>query len=339
MRRFFIQGFVASLFGVLFLAACNMAGYSIQPLDPPADPIPLPNTGEEAVLLQTAQAQLNGDIHDQEAQMLSATPAPLSFEDQIATAVAQTQEAQNANLTFDQRVQTAIAQTQAAIPLDQRIQTAIAQTQVAQGLTQVAILRVNTPTPILSNALTPIANALFNGAYVYKYGFLSGNKYLVTIQLANNVAGEYYAIIGNQQYKCSVMDGYPDRLYCTGPSVHGGAQPVNIYESTSAHLVYVSQVVLPQWTPTLIPYRNYCYNGEYCNYYKCPYQYGCCDKNCICNQSWCDDGCVGSKCWQYYDASGKCYYFDANGVCRYCKSGNKCRIYYKSDAKIWYKVD
>ncbi len=341
MRKPWMQGFVASLIGLLFLAACSMAGYTIQP-ESAVGGNSSNNAGDAAALQQTAQIQLVSDIHAQEAQALSATPSPISFEDKVATAVAQTKEAQNANLTFDERVQTAIAETQAAIPLDQRIQTAIAQTQVAQGLTQVAALRVSTPTPILSNALTPFADTMFTGAYVYKYGFMSGNKYLVTIQLANNVSGDYYAMVGDQQYKCSVMSGYPNRLYCIGPSVPGGAQSVSIYESTSAKLAYVSQVVLPQWTPTRATNRYYWCNGYNCNYPYNPYYsynsycpYG---SNCYnypnyynCKDSDCCDGyskygyCNGP----YYslDGSGKCTYIDAKGACRYCKSGNVCRGY------------
>lgn len=325
MRKIFIQGFVASLMGLLLLSACSMAGFTIQRQSAGGGTDNAANDGEEAVLLQTAQIQLVSDIKAQEALALSATPTPVSFEGMVATAVAQTQEAHDANLTFDQRVQTAIAETQAAIPLDQRIQTAIAQTQMANVI-------VSTPTPILANALTPIANAEFSGAYVYKYGFMSGNKYLVTIQLVNNVTGDYYAMVGNQQYKCSVMDGYPNRLYCIGPSVPGGAQPVNIYESTSTRLVYVSQVVLPRWTPTRVPYYNYCYGGYNCynNYHYYPY-YNCCpckSKECDCRDyDWCTDECNGVNCRSrsYYDVNGKCFYFDANGVCRYCKTGNVCR--------------
>jgi len=307
-----------------------------------------------ANLVETAQAAVATEVSLQEekervaaTETQTAHEASLSFDQKVQTAVALTQEAQETQIVFIQVVQTAVVQTQIAktptLSLEQQVQAAIAQTQTnlsqtqtAYGLTQVAILH----TPQYVPSQTVVNDASFNGAYVYRYGFLQNNRYLVTMQLANNVVGAYYATIGGKTYKCSIIQDYPNRLYCTGPSVRGGSQPVLIYSDDANRLVYTGEVALPQWTPTWVRPSQRCCNIN--DSYSCDcYLYG----NCNNNYSWnpCYDknynynynhnhiynkyntttyGCPSCRS---YDENGKCYYYDNGGSCRYCKTGNLCR--------------
>jgi hypothetical protein len=258
---------------------------------------------------------------------VSSTPTSGQEPSIVEIAAQRTVEAIQTSIPFENKVQTAVAQTlEARDRLQGLIQTAIIQTQIAQIPTQTPIPPF-TSTVQMANVIQqvqvtpiPVFDPLFANAYVYKYGFMEWNKYLVTLQLSNNVMGNYRAVIGGSDFKCSVQTGYPDRLYCIGPSVRGGSQAINIYEDTTNRLVYITQVTLPQWTPTAIKYYN-------CNkwYYQPPYN--CYSTYCNCNY------CNGNY-WNcnnrdydrnYYNAQGKCYYYDQNGNCRYCKNGNLCK--------------
>ncbi len=309
--------------------ACALSGVAQTPYAASADVPSTMSASEEAAqqdLLATAQAQvLTTIIPAGEATQTAAVADSLSFEQRVATAVMQTQTAARASLSMEQQIQTAIAETQAAsvaqVPL---IQTAIAQTQAASQ-----------PLPVIQiTPMPPISDAIFNGAYIYRYGFLGNNRYLITLQLSGNVSGSYYAVIEGQSYTCSVVADYPNRLYCTGPSVRGGSQTIYVYEIASNRLAYTGQVVLPQWTPTRAHYYGnyYYYTCSNCNSIyarlvtpgpvvrdNCKTCRGC---NCpyYCNPYW-----HYQTCRDYYDENGKCYYFDEDGQCRYCKTGKKCR--------------
>lgn len=198
-------------------------------------------------------------------------------QDQIQAAIAQTQAAQDAmNLLLQQ---TMVAQTQAAQsaidqeqketqqaleltlavqsvapPLEVQIQTAIAQTQGAEGLTrqetQAALDLTTTPTP----PGAPTFSADFTDAIIYTHGWMI-DGFFFTIQLSQEVKGKYHAEIGGRKFKCSVLEKYPDRLYCFGPKISAGYRTIQLYEdlaSGGANIVrtWWYDIPFPVMTPT-----------------------------------------------------------------------------------------
>ena len=191
-------------------------------------------------------------------------------QNQIQAAIAQTQAAQDAMKLLLQ--QTMVDQTQAeqsaidqeqketqqaleltlavqsvAPPLEAQIQTAIAQTQGAEGLsrqeTQAALDLTTTPTP----PGAPTFSADFADAYIYTHGWMS-DGFFFTIQLSQEVKGKYHAEIGGRKFKCSVMEKYPDRLYCIGPKISAGYRIIRLYEdlaSGGANIVFVRAYDIP----------------------------------------------------------------------------------------------
>jgi hypothetical protein len=282
-------------------------------------------------IANSASIALRPAVPDVAHASVPATPTPtISHEPLLVeTAAELTVEAIQTGILFENKVQTAVAQTlEAREKLQNLIQTAIARTQAAQVPSQ-------TPAPSLTSTVqivnlipqvqvtpVPVFDPLFANAYVYKYGFMEWNKYLVTLQLSNNVMGNYRAVIGGSDYKCTIQNGYPNRLYCVGPSIRGGSQAVNIYEDNTNRLVYITQVTLPQWTPTTVKYYN-------CNKWYCKPPYTCNPTYCNCN--YCNYNYDNCNTYGYddrndhYNAQGKCYYYDKNGNCRYCKNGNLCK--------------
>ncbi len=328
MKQLVIRNIVLSLVWILFLSACASTGINNPTQNPNPAHAYVRGRGHEALREPAKMLVLPGVATDQFSHT-TPTPEEISFDQQVATAVAETQTAQPTAMTFDQQVATAYALTLTAqassLSLDERIQTAIAKTQVAQGVI------LGTPTP-QNYIASSVPDPLFVNAYVYKYGFLSGNKYNITIQLENDVSGDYFGVIAGEEYTCKVISGYPDRLYCNGASVPGGSQIINVYEKTTNRLVYSGQVVLPQWTPTrrsdyYYPWVNGWWHPPCSSsypYYCDDWKNGCSGNNCYYNNNYYSNYCNHNSC-TYTDYSGKCYYFDNKGVCRYCKTGNVCR--------------
>ncbi|GEM_PF-1846329 len=336
---------------VLFLACC-LVGYSLISCEflpkrslPSGAASPTSSIGfEPSQLAETAQVLLSTEVAAQlatEEQALAATQtaleSELSFDEKVQTAAASTQIAQETQLAFVQAVQTAVAQTQIAktptLSLEQQVQVVLAQTQnsLVQTQTAYSLTQAAFPKTVQPSGQNVANDPLFNGAYVYRYGFLQNNRYLVTMQLTNPVTGTYYAVIGGKTFKCSVIADYPNRLYCTGPSVKGGKQTVLMYRTDDNRLVYTGEVILPQWTPTWVPpWRNCCVDYDpytcYCTScngtYPCYPCYPCVYATSVYYKKVYPYYCIGCR---FYDENGKCYYYDSNGRCRYCKTGNLCR--------------
>lgn len=177
------------------------------------------------------------------------------------TMVAQTQAAQSA---IDQRqketqksLELTLAVQSVALPLEAQIQTAIMQTQSFEGLsrqeTQAALELTTTPTP----PGEPTLSADFADAYIYTHGWVP-DQFFFTIQLSHEVKGKYHAEIGGTKFKCSVLEKYPDRLYCIGPKISAGYRIIRLYEdlaSGGANIVFARayDIPFPIMTPTKFP--------------------------------------------------------------------------------------
>jgi len=179
------------------------------------------------------------------------------------TMVAQTQAAQSAVDLAQKQTQQAIELTQGAqsssLPMELQIQTAIVQTQSAEGLTrqetQAALDLTMTPTP------PEQATASFDAAdaQVYTIGYLPGDIFFFTIQFSEEVKGEYHAEMANRKFKCSVLPQYPNRLYCQGASRPPvtGLHWLQLYEDVGggANIVFAQNIDIPYpvMTPTRVP--------------------------------------------------------------------------------------
>jgi len=56
-------------------------------------------------------------------------------------------------------------------------------------------------------------------ANVYSMSFPQDDVFLVTIEVPGGVKSDYYALVDRKQYKCEVLELYPDRLLlraCSG---------------------------------------------------------------------------------------------------------------------------
>ena len=78
-----------------------------------------------------------------------------------------------------------------------------------------------TPVPSATPTITPTPTATFQAdfgkAELYTAGPLSNFRFLIAVELAEPVEGEYYALVEkNKEYNCEVLAAYPNRLYCTG---------------------------------------------------------------------------------------------------------------------------
>jgi hypothetical protein len=243
-----------------------------------------PEDSNQVSIALTQTAAPSPSLSAQQGVVLAQDAPPL--EQQIQTAIAQTQAASVSVPAVNPLVMTAIAQTQTAAGSttlsDQQIQTAIAQMQIfpagnalpqepiqtAIALTQTAVSAMSAAgqQSQIDAALTQTQQAVggsnvssenpgdpFNGATVYSHGNLAKYTYLITLQLKGSIQGTYRAVIGGKDYKCEIQAQYPDRLYCSGPSVKGGDQTIAIFEGGGTQPKAEIKIVLPQWTPTKTP--------------------------------------------------------------------------------------
>lgn len=180
---------------------------------------------------------------------------------QTQLAVANLQLTQSAMGVLQQQTLSALVQTQAALEAQLMMQVSLAGTQTAIALSAV-------PTP----PLTPQANSTpipagvhpiastgtdFTNAQVYSKGPSGYRKYMITIQIpedAGPVQGTYHLETAAKKFDCQVHKDYPNRLYCIGPSPRGGYHALRLYEDLGggAILVFVTDIMLPVWTPTFV---------------------------------------------------------------------------------------
>ncbi len=75
-----------------------------------------------------------------------------------------------------------------------------------------------TLTPTLTLTSTPAPLMDFSQAKVINIGLLPQWKCLITLQLPDEVKGQYFALVNrNKEYDCEVLKTANNRLYCIGP--------------------------------------------------------------------------------------------------------------------------
>ena len=82
-------------------------------------------------------------------------------------------------------------------------------------------ISTETPVPSATPTITPTPTATFQAdfskAELYTAGPLKNFRFLIAVELAEPVQGEYYGLVDkNKEYKCEVLAAYPNRLYCSG---------------------------------------------------------------------------------------------------------------------------
>lgn len=176
---------------------------------------------------------------------------------QTQSALANIQLTQSAQELVLQLTQAAMQMTQSALDVQSQIQVSIAQTQAIQALTpsvEAGMVIDGTPVPgVNSKSSTGVD---FKDARIYSQSSLGNRTYMISIQLSDEVkeiTGTYFLEVAAKKFKCSVIKDYPNRLYCNGQSPRGGYHAVRLYEDVGglARLVFVTDVTLPVWTPTI----------------------------------------------------------------------------------------
>ena len=71
----------------------------------------------------------------------------------------------------------------------------------------------------------------FKDAEIISVGYLRNNQLLVVLETVSELAGEYFASIGEELYNCEILNNYPNRLYCNGKSNQTGVFEVFIIHS------------------------------------------------------------------------------------------------------------
>ena len=187
----------------------------------------------------------------------------LNFANQQQTqlAVANLQLTQSAMSILQQQTLSALIQTQAALESNLLAQASMAQTQAFISLSAVPTPPLNPQaagTPIPSGVY-PVASTGtdFTNAEIYTKGQIGYRQYMITIQIpeaAGPIKGKYFLETAAKKLSCQIHKDYPNRLYCIGPSPRGGYHAVRLYEELGggAILVFVTDVMLPEWTPTFV---------------------------------------------------------------------------------------
>ena len=93
---------------------------------------------------------------------------------------------------------------------------------------------------------TIVTGSDFTDANVISRGWLDSGSLLVTLQVPHGVEGNYYAIVGGNEFKCEILEEYPDRLYCHGIGVKTGTQvEASWYLEGVEPPVYVTEIAIP----------------------------------------------------------------------------------------------
>lgn len=86
----------------------------------------------------------------------------------------------------------------------------------------------------------------FTDASVISRGWLDSGSLLVTLQVPNGVEGNYYAVVGGNEFKCEILEDHPDRLYCHGTGVKSLTQvDASWYLEGVEQPVYQTEITVP----------------------------------------------------------------------------------------------
>jgi len=153
--------------------------------------------------------------------------------------------------------------TAPATPSVGDIQTAIAQTQVAVPKfvptnSPAPATPTQTPPPVIRPSFTPVKEATniatviadssphFDFAEISGVAHLENGYFLITIEVPGGVRGEYFAALGEEEFKCLVLTEYPDRLYCTGLTSQAGEfVSLQVFEQGIQHPVFEGELGIP----------------------------------------------------------------------------------------------
>lgn len=107
------------------------------------------------------------------------------------------------------------------------------------------------PTKPAVNIATIIADPEpdFNNAFIYSFAHLANGQLLVTIEVpgaAGDLQDNYKLIIEDEELKCIVLDEYPSRLYCHGPTAFAGKiVTLHLFHAPSHREVFAVQAGIP----------------------------------------------------------------------------------------------
>lgn len=120
---------------------------------------------------------------------------------------------------------TAVAQTQTAIPTaTARVEKVFVSPEAPKPVQPVKPKTNPTvPPTVAPTKIPPTETVEMLDATVYGMAYLDDyRQFLITIEVASGLNGEYYALVGNDRLQCKTLEEYPDRLYCNGEISHGG---------------------------------------------------------------------------------------------------------------------
>lgn len=159
----------------------------------------------------------------------------------------------------EEQIQTAIAGTRQASPSDTSQPTL---TEILPPIETEAPLEAPTEVPTESlpptdtptvetdssteDADSPAVENPLSDAFIYSSAFLANEQFLVTIQLPQDVSGAYRAEADGKAFTCQVLAQYPDRLYCSGPTLDSGTQVlVRVFEVDSDEVLFEDELLVP----------------------------------------------------------------------------------------------
>lgn len=107
------------------------------------------------------------------------------------------------------------------------------------------------PTQPTINIATIIADPVpdFTSANIYSFAHLANGQLLVTIEVpgaAGDLHDVYELNIENEVLKCVVLEEYPNRLYCHGPTEFAGkVVTLRLVHSLTKNAVFITQAGIP----------------------------------------------------------------------------------------------
>jgi len=138
---------------------------------------------------------------------------------------------------------TATPEPTPTVPVEPPTATAIP-TETAMPTATATETPVPSATPTITLTPTATFQADFSKAELYTAGPLANFRFLIVVELAEPVQGEYYSLVDkNKEYSCEVLAEYPSRLYCSGPQAAADDFVLfQIFESTTDRVVFSGEV-------------------------------------------------------------------------------------------------
>ncbi|MBI9048158.1 MAG: hypothetical protein JEZ00_01960 [Anaerolineaceae bacterium] len=117
-------------------------------------------------------------------------------------------------------------------------ETAVVETTTEETLTKTAVV---------SPTATPMQLADWSSAEFYTSGSLANWQYFIALQFDGYITGEYYAVVDkNKDYKCEILEMYPNRLYCHGPqAAFMDFVRFEVFDVSSDEIVYQEKIWVP----------------------------------------------------------------------------------------------